>query len=130
MRGHDREINSGLRAFCKDISWKIGGWKISRQMFEYIVQVVGPDLSKRDKKLCQSILVNKGVAVALWRLATGDTYRSTRLQFGIGRCITMLMTHELCQAITQRATEFIKFPETEQEVLHSIRLFTNKSPFP
>lgn len=28
-RVHDREISSGLRAFYKEISWKIGGKKIS-----------------------------------------------------------------------------------------------------
>ena len=57
-------------------------------------------------------------------------YRSTGLQFGIGRCTAMLITQDFCQAIAKRATEFIKFPETEQEVLQSIRLFTNESPFP
>ena len=63
MRGHGREISSGLRAFCKEISWKIGGKK------------VGPDLTKRGTRLRQCIHVNKRVAVALWRLATGDTCR-------------------------------------------------------
>ena len=29
VRGHGREISSGLRAFCKEISWKIVGKKIS-----------------------------------------------------------------------------------------------------
>ena len=29
MRGHGREISSGLRAFCKEISLKIGGKRIS-----------------------------------------------------------------------------------------------------
>ena len=42
----------------------------------------------------------------------------------------MLITHDFCEALAKRATEFIKFPETEQEVLQSIGLFTNKSPFP
>ena len=42
----------------------------------------------------------------------------------------MLITHDFCEAIAQRATEFIKFPATEQKVLQSIRLFTNKSSFP
>ena len=41
-----------------------------------------------------------------------------------------VITHDFCEAIAKQATEFIKFPETEQEVLQSIRLFTNKSPFP
>ena len=110
--------------------WWKENFRISRRTFEYIVRVVGPDLTKRDTRLRQCIHVNKRVAVALWRLATGDTYRSTGLQFGIGRCTAMLITHDFSEAIAKRATEFIKFPATEQEVLQSIRLFTNKSPFP
>ena len=39
------------------------------------------------------------------------------------------MTHNFCPAIAKWATEFIKFPESEQEVLQSICLFTNMSPF-
>ena len=104
--------------------WWKENFMISRRTFEYIVRVVGPDLTKRDTRLRQCIHVNKRVAVALWRLATGDTYRSTGLQFGIGRCTAMLITHDFCEAIAKRATEFIKFPVTEQEVLQSIRLFT------
>ena len=41
----------------------------------------------------------------------------------------MLITRDFCEAIAKRATKFIKFPATEQEVLQSIRLSTNKSPF-
>ena len=110
--------------------WWKENFRTSRRTFEYIVRVVGPDLTKRGTRLRQCIHVNKRVAVALWRLATGDTYRLTGLQFGIGRCTAMLITHDFCEAIAKRATEFIKFPVTEQEVLQSIRLFTNKSPFP
>ena len=87
-------------------------------------------MAKKDTKLRQSIPVHKRVAVALWWLATGDTYRSSGLQFGIGRCTAMLIKQDFCNAIAKHAKEFIKFPETEQEVLQSIRLFTNKSPFP
>ena len=54
------------------------------------MRVAGPEMAKKDTRLRQSIPVQKRVAVALWRLATGDTYRSTGLQFGIGRCTAML----------------------------------------
>ena len=110
--------------------WWKENFRISRRTFEYIVRVVGPDLTKRDTRLRQCIHVNKQVAVVLWPLATGDTYRLTGLQFGIGRCTAMLITHDFCEAIAKRTTEFIKFPVIEQEVLQSIRLFINKSPFP
>ena len=99
-------------------------------MFNYIVRVVGPDLAKKDTRLRKCIPVNKRVAVALWRLATGDTYRSTGLQFGIGRCTAMLLKADFCKAIAKRATNFIKFSETEEELTWNIRLFAQKSPFP
>ena len=47
--------------------WWKENFRISRRTFEYIFRVTGPDLSKRDTRLRQSILVNKRVAVALWR---------------------------------------------------------------
>ena len=116
------------RSFVED--WWRENFRITRRTFEFIVRVAGPEMAKKDTKLRQSIPVHKRVAVALWRLATGDTYRSTGLQFGIGRCTAMLIKQDFCNAIAKHAKEFIKFPETEQEVLQSIRLFTNKSPFP
>ena len=68
--------------------------------------------------------------VALWRLATGDTYRTTGLQFGIGRCTAMLLKADFCEAIAKRAPQLKKFPETEEELTLNIRLFAEKSPFP
>jgi len=104
--------------------WWKKNFRITRRNFEFIVRVAGPEMAKKDTRMRQSIPVHKRVAVALWQLATGDTYRSTGLQFG------HVEKQDFCNAIAKRAKEFIKFPETEQEVLQSIRLFTNKSPFP
>ena len=115
-------------SFVED--WWKENFRITRPSFEFIVRVAGSEMAKKDTKLRQSIPVHKRVAVALWQLATGDTYRSTGLQFGIGWCTALLIKQDFCNAIAKHAKEFIKFPETEQEVLQSIRLFTNKSPFP
>ena len=59
------------RNFVED--WWKENFRISRRTFNYIVQAVGPDLAK-DTRLHECIPVNKRVAVALWRLATGDRY--------------------------------------------------------
>ena len=89
--------------------WWRENFRISRRTFEYIVGVVGPDLTKRDTRLRQCIHVNKRVAIALCRLATGDTYRSTVLQFGIGRCTAMLITHDFCEAIANGPQSLLNF---------------------
>ena len=110
--------------------WWQENFRITRRTFEFIVCVAGPEMAKKDTRLRQSIPVHKQVAVALWWLAMGDTYRCTGLQFGIGWCTAMLIKQDFCNAIAKRGKECIKFPESEQEVLQSIRLFTSKSPFP
>ena len=70
------------------------------------------------------------VATALWRLATSDTYRSTALQFGVGRTTALKAKQEFCKVLASKAGDFIKFPFTEAEVKQSLRSFTNKSCFP
>ena len=52
--------------------WWKENLRISRRTFEYIVRFVGPDVAKKDTRLRECIPVKKRVAVALWRLATGD----------------------------------------------------------
>ena len=96
--------------------WWKENFRISRRMLEYIVRLVGPDLAKKDTRLRECLLVNKRVAVVLWRLVIGDTYRSMGLQFGIGRFTAMLLKADFCKAIAKRAPQFIKFPETEEEL--------------
>lgn len=59
------------------------------------------------------------MAVALWRLATGNSYRTVGLTFGIGRCTAL-----------ERANDFIKFPKTEAETRQSILEFQDISRFP
>jgi len=65
------------RNFVED--WWKKNFRISRPTFDYIVRVVGPDLAKKTLRECIPVRV----AVALWGLAAGDTYRSTGVQFGI-----------------------------------------------
>ena len=69
-------------------------------------------------------------SVALWRLATGDTYRLTSLQFSIGRMTALKAKKEFCKILAKEAGEFIKFPITEAEATVKICSFTNNSSFP
>ena len=66
----------------------------------------------------------------LWRLATGDTYRSTSLQYGVGRTTALKAKKEFCKILAKKAGEFIKFPIIEAEATVKICSFSNKSCFP
>lgn len=103
---------------------------MSRDTFEHVCGLVGPELVQQDTILRQAISVEKRVAVALWRLATGNSYRTIRLTFGIGRCTAVNVKDEFCTALLQRANDFIKFPKTEAKTRQSIQEFQDISCFP
>lgn len=80
--------------------------------------------------LREAITVEKRVAVALWRLATGISYRTGGLTFGISRCTAMNVKDEFCSALMRRAYGFIKFPKAEAETRQAIQKFQDISHFP
>ena len=96
---------------------------MSRNTFEHICGLVGPELVRQNTILRQAISVEKQVAVALWRLATGNSYGTVGLTFGIGRCTAMNLKDEFCTALLRRANNFIKFPKTEAETSQSVQEF-------
>ena len=78
----------------------------------------------------RAIPVEKRVAVALWRLATGNSYRTTGLVFGVGRCTALKLKDEFCSALLTTAKGYIKFPKGEDETRRAIEEFQEISCFP
>jgi len=66
----------------------------------------------------------------LWRLATGNSYRSTGLVFGVGRRTAMNLKDEFCSTLLMSANDFIKFPKGEAETRRAIQAFQEISCFP
>ena len=54
-------------------------FRVSRDTFEHICGLVGPELVRQNTILRQAISIETRVAVALWRLATGNSYRTVGL---------------------------------------------------
>ena len=80
--------------------------------------------------LCEAITVEKWVAVAMWRLATGNSCITVGLTFGIGQCTAMNVKDKFYSAQIRRANDFIKFPKTEAETRQTIQEFQDISHFP
>lgn len=64
-------------------------FRVNRNTFEYICGLVRPYMTKQDTLLRNAISVEKRVDIALWRLSTGNSYRTVGLMFVIGRCTAM-----------------------------------------
>ena len=59
---------------------------------------------------------HEAIAVALWRLATGDSFKSCGLQFGIGMSSAKTICAEFEIFLLRLKDQFIKFPLTRQEL--------------
>ena len=64
-------------------------FRVSRETFEHICGLFGPQLVCQNAIHCEAIAVEKQVAVALWRLCTRNLWRTVGLTFGIGCCRAM-----------------------------------------
>ena len=60
------------------------------------------------------ISVEERVALALWRLATGSSYRSRGLQFGYGKSTAKYICNEFERALLRMKDQFVKFPLARQ----------------
>ena len=83
--------------------------------FEYIVGLVSPNMSKKDTTFRKAVTVEKRVAVAIWRLSTGNSYRTASKVLGIAKSTVIKVTNEFVQAMLQFTEHFIQFPQTEME---------------
>ena len=63
--------------------------------------------------------------MALWRLATGSSYRTTSKVFGIGLPTFAKIMYEFCEAALEISHEFIHFPTNGREIpVQQFRAFT------
>ena len=68
--------------------------------------------------------MEKRVAVALWRLATSNSYRSTNKVFGIGLTSVAKIVHEICESVFEESGQFIKFPANGHDTALEIEEFS------
>eukprot|EP00795_Rhopilema_esculentum_P003531 gene3531-2015_t len=97
-----------------DDYWK-QEFRFSKRSFNDILKIVAGDMEKIDTKFRKAIPIQKRVAIALWRLSTGNSFRSTAAVFGDGNSRAVDITKQFCKFIAKRSSNFIKFPRNERE---------------
>ena len=70
------------------------------------------------------------MAVSLWRLPTGQCYRSCGLMIGLPKPTVIKCCHKFVEAICRLQDDFIKFPCTRAEIGRKIEGFSEKSIIP
>lgn len=107
--------NPALNFLCKE------HFRVTRETFEYLCDLVRVDLQKQHTRFRSSVSMEEGVGLALWQLATGNSYRSCGLQFGLGKSTAKSICSECEQAIFTFKDRFIKFPLTIQEIRNKMK---------
>ena len=98
-------------------------FRMKKETFDEIVEVVHPALEKRDTQLRRAIPIEKCIGVAIWRLATGDTFRPIAKTFAIGKSTPVKITKGFCREMKRKAPHYIKFPKTRLETSECIEKF-------
>ena len=98
-------------------------FRMRKETFEGIVQLVGPQMQRQDTQLRSAIPIQKRVAIVVWRLAIGDSYRAIGTVFGVGKSTAIGITLEFCRVLEGLAPNFIAFPQTRDETMIAIASF-------
>jgi len=109
-------------------------WKndfcVTKETVDYICQLVGPDLSRQNTRFRRAVALNKCVAIALWRLGTGNSYRTTGITFRQGKVTVIKICENFMEALIHRKDDFIRFPDDPLDVALAMRRGESLAGFP
>lgn len=70
------------------------------------------------------------MAIALWRLATGNSFRSIGAHFDVGKSTCVMLPKEFCEALVRFQLRFIKLPINCRDTARAIALFQDQCKIP
>ena len=98
-------------------------FRMSLDTLRDIVTVVQPALGKRDTQFRRVIPIEKRVPIALWRLSTGNLFRTVAKTFAAGKPTAVQITREFCSEMLRLAPRYIHFPRSRRETAEAIEQF-------
>ncbi|KAM7175411.1 uncharacterized protein RBU57_001592 [Macrochelys suwanniensis] len=81
-----------------DEQW-VQNFRMRKATFMGLCEEFAPALRRKDTRLRAALTVEKQVAIAIWKLATPDCYRSVANQFGVGKSTVGIVLMQVCKAI-------------------------------
>ena len=111
-----------------DLYWREHS-RMSRRTFQFVVNLVRNSVEKRDSRFREAASIEKRVAVALWRLASGNAYRTVASTFGIGKSTAVEITNSFIHILNELYEDWIAFPASVQETGEAIKRFSDNNLF-
>ena len=127
-------VRNRSQAFVDIISaWDDEEWKrnfrVSRATFRYLCNELRTKL-QHESTIRETVLVEKRVAIALWRLGTNVEYRTISHLFGVGISTACNIVHEVCKATVDTLLQrYVKIP-VGTDAMDIVRGFEEKWGFP
>uniref|UniRef100_A0A8C0HBY2 DDE Tnp4 domain-containing protein n=1 Tax=Chelonoidis abingdonii TaxID=106734 RepID=A0A8C0HBY2_CHEAB len=83
-----------------DSQW-LRNFRMRKSTFLELCDMLSPALKRRNTNMRAALTVEKRVAIALWKLATPDSYRSVGNQFGVGKSTVGAAVMQVAKAIVK-----------------------------
>ena len=87
------------------------------------MRVLQPALENRGTHFRRAIPIEKRVGIALWRLSTGNAFRTVTRTFGVSKSTAVQITREFCSEMLRLSRCFIHFPRSRRETTEAIEQF-------
>ena len=82
---------------------------MSPKTFEFVVDLVWENIQKYSTTFRDSMKVEKHIAIGIWRLATGNVYRTDSKVSGFGNSTVIKITADFVKELVRPALRFTKF---------------------
>nr|CAI5836736.1 unnamed protein product [Callosobruchus analis] len=97
--------------------------------FEFVLSLVGPLLSTAGANSRPQTPAKTQLLLALWLMATPDSYRSACTKFNVGKATCVRSLRRVCRALHGLAPKFITWPEGQRATDVMVK-FEQASGFP
>ena len=81
-----------------ELHWRTD-FRMKFETFMRIVELVMPRLAKQDTQLRSAIAIEKRVTIAIWRLSTGNSFRSVAKTFAVAKSTAVKISSEFCMRL-------------------------------
>ena len=85
-------------------------FRMSVETFQHLLDLIGINLQRLDTRFLKAIKVEKRLAIVVWRLSTGNSYRPVSKAFGVRKSTIIKIFQDGINLIVQLAPTLIKFP--------------------
>ena len=104
--------------------------RVRRETFNTIITILGPKLVRKNSRFRACLPPEKVLAVGLFRLAHGTSYKTIASSFNVGKSTAVEAVQDVVQGLCELRADHIRFPETLAEVNETTRTFDGVCSLP